>query len=243
MKGPLTVKGLCSDLIITWRYHQVFLDTVAGVWRHSFYGTKLYSLVYKLKLLKPVFRAQRKSKGDLAMNVQLAAAFLTQAQPFVQKDKHTNEKTPGPDGYSAKFYNAAWLVIGLEVSVAVREFFANGRMLKQINATLLTLLPKVHMPCRVSEHRPIACCYNQRRLPPRCALKVDLRKAYDSVEWNFLIVVLKLFRFPSKFIGWIQECVTTTNYSISLNGGIAGFFNGAEGLDKGILSPFICLLW
>ncbi|KAL0413814.1 UNVERIFIED_CONTAM: hypothetical protein Sradi_1583100 [Sesamum radiatum] len=36
-----------------------------------------------------------------------------------------DEKTPGPDGYSTKFYEPAWLVIGLEVSAAVREFFDN----------------------------------------------------------------------------------------------------------------------
>ncbi|KAL0295059.1 UNVERIFIED_CONTAM: hypothetical protein Sradi_6855700 [Sesamum radiatum] len=34
-----------------------------------------------------------------------------------------------------------------------------------------------------------------RSLPPRCALKVDLRKAYDTVEWDFLTAVLVLFGF------------------------------------------------
>ncbi|KAL0420582.1 UNVERIFIED_CONTAM: hypothetical protein Slati_3081100 [Sesamum latifolium] len=54
--------------------------------------------------------------------------------------------------------------------------------------------------------------YNQRHLPKRCALKVDLRKAYDTVEWDFLIEVLRLFGFPDRFIGWIEECVTTATF-------------------------------
>ncbi|KAL0453999.1 UNVERIFIED_CONTAM: hypothetical protein Slati_1378000 [Sesamum latifolium] len=36
--------------------------------------------------------------------------------------------------------------------------------------------------------------YNQQHLPPRCALKVDLRKAYDTVEWDFMLATLHLFR-------------------------------------------------
>ncbi|KAL0416022.1 UNVERIFIED_CONTAM: hypothetical protein Slati_3434100 [Sesamum latifolium] len=70
--------------------------------------------------------------------------------------------------------------------------------------------------------------YNQRHLPKRCALKVDLRKAYDTVEWDFLLEVLRLFGFPSRFIGWIEECVTTPSYSVCINGEAHGFLRGAR---------------
>ncbi|KAK4381370.1 hypothetical protein Sango_2974900 [Sesamum angolense] len=58
--------------------------------------------------------------------------------------------------------------------------------------------------------------YNRQGLPKRCALKVDLRKAYDTVEWDFLIAALQLFGFPDTFIGWIEECVTTPMFSIRM---------------------------
>ncbi|KAL0293203.1 UNVERIFIED_CONTAM: Retrovirus-related Pol polyprotein from type-2 retrotransposable element R2DM [Sesamum radiatum] len=82
--------------------------------------------------------------------------------------------------------------------------------------------------------------YNQRHLPPRCALKVDLRKAYDTVEWDFLRAVLTLFGFPERFIMWIVECVTTPSFSVCLNGAPHGFFKGARGLRQGDpMSPFL----
>ncbi|KAL0281815.1 UNVERIFIED_CONTAM: hypothetical protein Sradi_7284200 [Sesamum radiatum] len=65
-------------------------------------------------------------------------------------------KAPGPDGYSAGFYKAAWPVIGGEVTQAILDFFRTGRLLKQINATLISLIPKVNNPAVVAEFRPIS---------------------------------------------------------------------------------------
>ncbi|KAL0295407.1 UNVERIFIED_CONTAM: hypothetical protein Sradi_6837100 [Sesamum radiatum] len=76
--------------------------------------------------------------------------------------------------------------------------------------------------------------YNQLKLPKRCTIKVDIQKAYDSVQWDFMLECLKLFRFPSKFITWIAQCLTTVSFSISLNGSVHGFFfAGARGLRQG----------
>ncbi|KAK4384337.1 hypothetical protein Sango_3070900 [Sesamum angolense] len=165
------------------------------------------------------------------------------------------------------FFKAAWPVVGGEVSNAIIDFFKTGRLLKQLNATMLTLIPKVRTPNSVADLRPISCCnviykvitkilvsrireilellispsqnafvpgrlfsdnvllaqelfsgYNQCRLPPRCALKVDLRKAYDTVEWDFLFATLRMFGFPAIFIRWIEECVTSAHYSVIVNG-------------------------
>ncbi|KAL0451451.1 UNVERIFIED_CONTAM: LINE-1 retrotransposable element O protein [Sesamum latifolium] len=171
------------------------------------------------------------------------------------------------------------------------DFFVTGRLLKQVNSTLISLIPKVNNPTVVGEFRPISCCnvlykiitkilvqrmrgildmlvspsqnafvpgrsigdnillaqelygYNQQRLPPRCALKVDLRKAYDTVEWDFLRAVLTLFGFPEQFIGWIVECVTTPSFSVCLNGSPHGYFRGARGLRQGDpMSPYLFVL-
>ncbi|KAL2249505.1 UNVERIFIED_CONTAM: hypothetical protein Sindi_2424200 [Sesamum indicum] len=52
------------------------------------------------------------------------------------------DKAPGPDGYTSGFYQAVWPILGAEVTQAVRDFFTTGRLLRQVNATVLTLIPK-----------------------------------------------------------------------------------------------------
>jgi hypothetical protein len=57
------------------------------------------------------------------------------------------------------------------------------------------------------------------------ALKVDMEKAFDKMEWSFIDEVLKCFGFSNKWIGWISQRISTLTFSILLNGGSYGFFH------------------
>ncbi|KAL0420810.1 UNVERIFIED_CONTAM: hypothetical protein Slati_3103900 [Sesamum latifolium] len=65
-----------------------FLALVEGTWRHNIHGTPMYSITRKLKLLKPLFRACRKNKGDLSANVAQAKAFLVTVQTLLLEHRH-----------------------------------------------------------------------------------------------------------------------------------------------------------
>ena len=51
-----------------------------------------------------------------------------------------------------------------------------------------------------------------------CALKLDMNKAYDRVDWSFLVGMLKAFGFNSHWCNLIMECVSSSSISVILNG-------------------------
>ncbi|GKC56562.1 RNA-directed DNA polymerase, eukaryota, reverse transcriptase zinc-binding domain protein [Tanacetum coccineum] len=69
-----------------------------------------------------------------------------------------DNKAPGFDGFTTKFFKATWDIIGSDVFEAIKEFFQNGKMLGEVNATIISLVPKINTPTKVSDFRPIACC-------------------------------------------------------------------------------------
>ncbi|CAN0902963.1 LINE-1 reverse transcriptase homolog [Linum grandiflorum] len=72
------------------------------------------------------------------------------------------------------------------------------------------------------------------------ALKLDMEKAYDRIEWNFLFEMLCRLGFHSSFIAWVEACITTFSYSVNFNGRRVGFFKPTRGLHQGDpLSPLL----
>ena len=75
--------------------------------------------------------------------------------------------------------------------------------------------------------------YHRPATKSRCAIKVDLLKAFDMVNWSYLLGLLSKLGFLPQFIGWIWECITSPRYSININGELFGFFGATRGLRQG----------
>ncbi|XP_011070178.1 uncharacterized protein LOC105155892 [Sesamum indicum] len=67
-------------------------------------------------------------------------------------------KAPGPDGYFSCFFKKAWNVVGDQVCRAILNLFRSGRMLRQLNYTIIVLVPKSDHSTSVADYRPILCC-------------------------------------------------------------------------------------
>ena len=67
-------------------------------------------------------------------------------------------KAPDPDGFPALFYKHYWDIVGDPVVLATQSFFRDGWLLRNLNQTFISLIPKKPGACNFNQFRSIGLC-------------------------------------------------------------------------------------
>ncbi|XP_019450653.1 PREDICTED: uncharacterized protein LOC109352923 [Lupinus angustifolius] len=171
---------------------------------------------------------------------------------------------PSPDGFGGSFFQDFWDIVGPDFPGAdrIEDFrpiaLANFHF-KVITKVLADRLAIV-APLIVSTQqrgfikgRHIQDCIciaseainllDHKSFGGNLAIKLDIRKAFDTIDWGFISNTLKAFGFDSKFIAWINTILGSAKLSIAVNGQNHGFFSCKRGVRQGDpLSPLLFCL-
>ena len=70
--------------------------------------------------------------------------------------------------------------------------------------------------------------------------KLDIEKAYDHVNWEAFLDLLKRMGFWVRWCRWIRTCISTVQFYVMFNGSPANYFGSSRGLRQGDpLSPML----
>lgn len=98
-------------------------------------------------------------------------------------------KAPGPDGFSAIFYQKFWGSIGHEITRVTLKMLNEANIEEGINDTIITLIPKTKYASKVEHFRPISLCNVSSKLITKVLvrrLKLVLPEVISEFQGAFI---------------------------------------------------------
>lgn len=74
-------------------------------------------------------------------------------------------------------------------------------------------------------------------------VKIDIRRAFDTISWSFIDQMLKNFQFPTSLNNLIFSCLKNVKYTPLINGKKRKSFYPSRGIKQGdLISPYLFIL-
>ncbi|XP_020680432.2 uncharacterized protein LOC110098065 [Dendrobium catenatum] len=256
---PLTYGSLESKILVTTRTNSVAL-IFAKEGHFSTPSDIARAIVTHFKnLYNPVPSSSRYHQYFAAIGNSIPThllgsviAYVTDLEIKQVVFSGPTSSSSGPDGFTFEFFKTSWEVIGLYVTNAVKTFSMWGTFPDILANRLKSVMPFIihksqdgFISKRISTDNIILAnevlnCFNAVPNKKFFCAKLDIRKAFDSVSWEFLFYRLKVKGFPDKFLSWIKSCVNEVPFSVCVNGALEGFFTSSASLRQGCpLSPLL----
>ncbi|XP_050136153.1 uncharacterized protein LOC126611871 [Malus sylvestris] len=183
------------------------------------------------------------------MNAELLKPYSMEEIKIALFQMHPSNAL-GPDGMSSLFYQMFWYIVGDDVVEAVRSFLVLG--LWEACFTHVVLFPKVsesqdmspnlgrlaYVIWLISDNSLVAVEIGHFFHNKRCgkegvlALKLDLSKAYDRVEWKFLKTMMVQLGFAREWIRVVMACAPSEKVCGAVLGFKASFLFGKAKLEE-----------